>query len=92
MIYNAIATRGDCASRYLSLSFIKSNVTQVPASMTHYSVKVAPAARTILSIPKVCGVSYLLTKESGHHGNKMNFYLFSNSKRSLDISTDATTK
>jgi hypothetical protein len=41
-------------------------VTQVPASMTNLFIpgncKVAPAARTILSIPNVCGVSYLLTK------------------------------
>jgi hypothetical protein len=64
-------------------------VTQVPASMTNLfspgNCKVAPAARTILSIPNVCGVSYLLTKGKWSSWNKMNFYLFSNSKRLFSI-------
>jgi hypothetical protein len=51
-----------------------------------------PAARTILSIPNVCGVSYLLTKGKWSSWEQMNFYLFKLQKTLFDIPTDATTK
>jgi hypothetical protein len=73
-------------------------VTQVPASMTNLFIpgncKVAPAARTILSIPNVCGVSYLLTKGkwSSWETNEL-LPLFQTLKRLFSIfPTDATTK
>jgi hypothetical protein len=58
-------------------------MTQVPASMTIYSAQLQGCASSKnLSIPNVCGVSYLLTKGNGHHG-KQNELTSSNSKKTF---------
>jgi DNA mismatch repair ATPase MutL len=68
-------------------------MTQVPASMTNlFSQETARLRQQQEPSYQFPSVSYLLRKMV-IMGNKMNFYLFSNSKRLFSIfPTDATTK
>jgi hypothetical protein len=78
MTCNAIATWGDCASKVFVTSSIKSNVTQVPASMTNLFIPetvLRQQQEPSYQFPMWCFIP-INERKMVIMGNKMNFSFF----------------